>query len=299
MTSSLAAPNEDVDIFAVVREAIAISTARSHLGRDQRSISFKLDLQGAAEIRADRIEILGALVSLIDFMRNSVPDGSVINLGAKRDADLQMITLIITLRDECGPIYGPAQNGTHTPSPGFEPIQLDAVGDLFDCVPGPNSGVTLRLPLSTVSNRENANAAFETRSWLKILLVDDDEAALNINSRLLQRDGHRITTARDGIEGLHRLVSESYDLVLTDDVMPKMSGRKLARAVKKLRSDIPVIIATSHWSQRSSGSEIPEGVDLIIFKPLTPEELRNAVRSVASTRAFEPTSYRKNLTIPL
>jgi two-component system chemotaxis sensor kinase CheA len=58
----------------------------------------------------------------------------------------------------------------------------------------------------------------------KILLVDDDEITLNSIYDLLSQIGYDVITAHDGLEGLHKFLTNHFDLVITDIAMPKMNG---------------------------------------------------------------------------
>jgi CheY-like chemotaxis protein len=114
---------------------------------------------------------------------------------------------------------------------------------------------------------------------LEILLVDDQPAALDVMQRLLEREGHRVTTAENGIEALARLQDMRADLVITDRAMPRMGGDELASYVKQLQRPVPVIMVTG-FGVLMSPEEMPPGVDLVLSKPLTLHALLDAVARV-------------------
>lgn len=107
---------------------------------------------------------------------------------------------------------------------------------------------------------------------LRVLLVDDEEVVLLILSRLLTQDGHQVDTAQGGHEALRMLEHESYDLLITDHGMPIMDGLELARRARSLRP-LPILMLTGS----SEITRVPEEVDEIMPKPVTKEDLREAL----------------------
>lgn len=75
-----------------------------------------------------------------------------------------------------------------------------------------------------------------------ILCVDDERVSLKVRSRVLEKAGHEVIQADSAAEALEILRSRSVDLVLTDLLMPVMTGAELAREVKKLRPNLPVVL---------------------------------------------------------
>jgi PAS domain S-box-containing protein len=112
---------------------------------------------------------------------------------------------------------------------------------------------------------------------LRILFVDDEESARRLVSRYLEADGHRVTVAIDGQEGLKSFGSEHFDAVILDRAMPKMSGDDLAAAIKKISPRTPVIMLTGFGDTMRDHDEHPAGVDVIVPKPVTRDDLRQAL----------------------
>lgn len=75
-----------------------------------------------------------------------------------------------------------------------------------------------------------------------ILCVDDERVSLKVRSRVLEKAGHEVIQADSAAEALEILRSRSVDLVLTDLLMPGMTGAELAREVKKLSPNLPVVL---------------------------------------------------------
>jgi len=80
---------------------------------------------------------------------------------------------------------------------------------------------------------------------IKILVVDDETAILNMLDLALSRKGYQVDTAESGEQGLKNLQSNDYNLVITDMVMGKMSGEDMLREVRQLKGDNVPVIAMS------------------------------------------------------
>ena len=90
-------------------------------------------------------------------------------------------------------------------------------------------------------------------------------------------DQHYVETATNGVEGLKKAHAGQFDLIVTDRSMPKMSGDQLAAAVKQMNPKTPVLLLTGFGELMAAREERPEGVDLIVSKPVTMTALREAV----------------------
>ena len=117
-------------------------------------------------------------------------------------------------------------------------------------------------------------ATFSKQVGKRILLVDDDESARQSIKLLLNIDRHAVTEAKDGIEALEFLATESFDLVIVDYAMPKMLGGDLAAIIKRAKPDQPILMVTAYMEQLV-GSDTP--VDALLGKPFGIEELRRAI----------------------
>lgn len=120
-----------------------------------------------------------------------------------------------------------------------------------------------------------------TWSWakLRLLVVDDAPTIRRLIGDWLENDGHYVETAADGLQGLEKFKTGTWDLVITDREMPELNGDALATAIKKIKPTLPVLLITGSSDQghgpRGEGSLF----DLIIPKPLTRDLLRGAIAS--------------------
>lgn len=124
------------------------------------------------------------------------------------------------------------------------------------------------------------NSKSHHQSFLRILVVDDEQRVREILSMCLSSDGHVVETATNGHEGLDKFWAGRFDLVLTDRMMPKMSGDQLASAIKEIAPHTPVIMLTGLGEMMKAAGQCPEGVDMILSKPIMLTELRDALIKV-------------------
>jgi CheY-like chemotaxis protein len=85
-----------------------------------------------------------------------------------------------------------------------------------------------------------------------VLVVDDDSLVLTSTTLLLEDLGHRVVSATSGANALMLFDQEVIDLLITDMAMPQMSGAQLAHAVRLLKPDLPIILATG-YAERLEG----------------------------------------------
>src|SRR4029077_11819565 len=102
----------------------------------------------------------------------------------------------------------------------------------------------------------------------------------------LRVDGHSPVTANNGREALERFCAESFDLIITDQSMPGLNGVQLAAEAKKHNSNARVILLTGFGDEMQAAGDLPEGVDLVLSKPISAAELLRAVAG-AVTRMDE------------
>ena len=112
-----------------------------------------------------------------------------------------------------------------------------------------------------------------------ILVVDDEEAVLNMLDQALTRMGCRVTCQNSSLKALELVQSDPkrFDLVITDLTMPDLTGDKLISGIKKIRPDIPVILCSGFnetiLNQKATGTK----PDKILMKPVTKNELAEAL----------------------
>ena len=122
---------------------------------------------------------------------------------------------------------------------------------------------------------------------LRVLCVDDDALVLMSTIDMLEELGHRAVSASSGQAALSVLAegTEPFDLLLTDQSMPGMSGLQLAVHARQLRPAMAVIVATG-YSELSENSELRLPV---LRKPFTQAELAHAIASATAGETIDAT----------
>jgi CheY-like chemotaxis protein len=120
----------------------------------------------------------------------------------------------------------------------------------------------------------------------RILVVEDEEAVRDIVCRLLAKSGYEVFAAANPAEALHLCRAEGleYDALLTDVIMPGMSGTQLAAELRSDRPDLPVLFMSGYTSGPApGGQELPADAPLI-RKPFDTQTLLNEVHRLTAIR---------------
>lgn len=107
-----------------------------------------------------------------------------------------------------------------------------------------------------------------------ILLVDDDPAVRESLKLLLSIDRHTVTEASSGHEALHLFTGAQFDLVILDYLMPDMLGEELARHIKNLAPNQPILMVTAYLEKLVNAGK---PADALLGKPISVEDLRRAM----------------------
>jgi CheY-like chemotaxis protein len=115
-----------------------------------------------------------------------------------------------------------------------------------------------------------------------IMFVDDEELLVTVSTRMLERLGYSVTGFTNPEEALANFKDskDSYDLIITDKTMPKMTGLTLAGEIKKIRPDIPILLCTGFQDNDINEKIQKAGISEYIIKPLNNLEMAGAVRKV-------------------
>lgn len=119
-----------------------------------------------------------------------------------------------------------------------------------------------------------------------LLFVDDEEPIVQVAVRILERLGYEVTAAQSSPEALEIFIRDShaFDVVITDQTMPGMTGIALVEELKKVRSDIPVILCSGRADLMPSHQTRKLGIAAYVTKPFSSEELAKALQSVLGDR---------------
>jgi PAS domain S-box-containing protein len=149
---------------------------------------------------------------------------------------------------------------------------------------GHGSSFAIYLPRvdSPVVTGDDAEAPMVRGNGERVLVVDDEEALMAVTSETLKRLGYEPAAFPDGAAALAEFESQpgSFDAVITDEVMPGLTGTDLARSLRRYRSDLPIMLVSGYIGPMMSERALAAGVDAILKKPVQSRELASALARV-------------------
>jgi PAS domain S-box-containing protein len=115
-----------------------------------------------------------------------------------------------------------------------------------------------------------------------VLLVEDEAQVRAAARRILERAGYRVLEARTGAEAIRRFVAQAavIDVIVTDVVMPEMSGRELVARARAFRPGVPALFLSGYTDAMALQAQLLESRSSFLQKPFTPETLTRKVREV-------------------
>lgn len=113
-----------------------------------------------------------------------------------------------------------------------------------------------------------------------ILVVDDDDEIRELLEFDLQQSGYNIDTANNGVEGLEKALSNYYDLILLDVMMPKMNGFDVCKNIRKAHNSVPILLLTAKGTIHDKTEGFDCGADDYLIKPFDIQEVLLRVRAL-------------------
>jgi len=153
--------------------------------------------------------------------------------------------------------------------------------------PGKSTTFAIYLPCSAGPAVRPASVAESIpRGHEHILFVDDEAILVNLGQELLTRLGYTVTGHTSGVEALHafRAAPQQFDLVITDQTMPTMTGEALVRALRDIRLDLPIVLCTGFSYAMTKDKAAALGIDAFLLKPLVAHDLGRTIRQVLAQR---------------
>jgi len=151
-----------------------------------------------------------------------------------------------------------------------------------DSIPGEGTTFEIYLPVSGAEiNEVETVKEINTAGGETILLVDDEEVLTEVNADILESMGYKVIRCNSGADALTVFSEdpERIDLVVTDMTMPGMTGLNLSIELKRIKTELPVILCTGYNEQLTKEKAEEAGVLKIIMKPFSSAELGIAVKN--------------------
>ncbi len=147
---------------------------------------------------------------------------------------------------------------------------------------------TVRLnksqPKPATSNKSGSLKNIEFHKKLKILLVEDNDINRKVAIYNLQKEGHTVDSAINGMQAIEKVKLNDYDLIFMDVHMPIVDGLEATRQIRTLtgKYNIPIIAMTASTTKEEKDKVFDAGMDDFISKPFKPEQLREILEKYSS-----------------
>jgi len=120
----------------------------------------------------------------------------------------------------------------------------------------------------------------QPKARYQILVVDDEPTVCKAIQMMLTYYGHVVETAADGVKALAMYHAGAFDLIITDYLMPEMKGDQLVTEIRRCRPDQRIIMVTAFAEDFMANGKPTGGVDYVLNKPFSLDDLRTAIAQV-------------------
>ena len=135
------------------------------------------------------------------------------------------------------------------------------------------------------AERAQARSKPEARATL-VMVVDDSITVRKVTTRLLERNGMEVVTAKDGVDAIARLQDIKPDIMLLDIEMPRMDGFEVATRVRhdERLSELPIVMITSRTGEKHRERALSIGVNVYLGKPYQEAQLLDVISKLVDVR---------------
>ncbi|MGE5341409.1 MAG: response regulator [Candidatus Omnitrophota bacterium] len=158
-------------------------------------------------------------------------------------------------------------------------------GGEIDVSSEPGNGTTFRVyfPITeALIEAPSESAGHVIGGTERILFVDDEMSLAEMGKHLLEKLGYRVTVRTSSIDALEtfRMIPDQFDLIITDQTMPNLTGIQLSEELLRIRPEIPVILCTGFSETVSKENFKALGVHAFVMKPIIKKEIARVIREV-------------------
>src|SRR5579871_1600361 len=295
-----------VDLSVLGKQVLDLTRARWSDMPQERGVMIQLNVElpdGLSPVAGVESEIREALTNLVFNAVDAMPDGGTLTLRTRAHTTTAKTKYVAVEVSDSGigmneetrrrclePFFTTkGERGTGLGLAMVYGIVQRHHGEIeIDSAPGQGTTMRMLFPETSLTTAGDLAAAPETiPSRLRILVVDDDPLLIKSLRDALETDGHLVTTANGGKEGIAAFQQsltrgERFAAVITDLGMPYVDGRKVSAAIKAASPLTPVILLTG-WGQRLiEEGDAPKDVDRVLNKPPKLRELRAALTELVT-----------------
>lgn len=284
-----------VDLNKVAEQVVSL-TAPKWKGKslaDGVQIEVLTDLHDVSPVAGDGAELREVLTNLLFNAVDAMPSGGTITITTRESNEGVLISVTDTgtgmtekEKEQClEPFF--TTKGDHGTGLGLSVVYgiVQRHGGNIKIKTEKGVGTTFSILFPATTERESTASPqlSSINRSLRVLVVDDQEVICELITEYLHGDTHTTASAFRGDEALALFRTGSFDLVITDQSMPFMNGVQLATAIKTIAPGTPVILLTG-FGEELLAQNLPSGVDLVVGKPVSHADLRQAIFQVLSNQ---------------
>ena len=284
-----------LEVNTLCEQAIAFTTPKwkAKARAIGATIEVRTDFAETPNVLASAPELRESLTNLIFNAVDAMPSGGTITVSTRADGPNVRINVTDTgtgmTEEDTARCLEPffSTKGDQGTGLGLAVVYgiIHRHGGTIEIASEIGRGTTFSLVLPATDQMVTTSGDDEQAAvnrMLSILVVDDQDIICELIAAHLSADGHEPVTVSDSTEALARFEAGNFDLVITDQSMPGMSGEQLAKKIKERKPGAHVIMLTGFGDDLLTDGKAPEGVGRVLSKPVSSEELRRAIFEVTS-----------------
>jgi PAS domain S-box-containing protein len=287
-----------VDVTDIILDAIELTRPRWKNSMEKFGCTIELcrELQPECWVSIHASDLREVLTNLIFNAIDAMPQGGTLTLGSERQEGwviLEVIDSGLGMDEEVqrkvfDPFYttkGVTNSGLGL-SVSYSLVRRYGGEISLESRVGMGSRFRIQLPAAVhCALPVHSQEAIILSSPRKLLVVDDEEDILSLIQDMLLMAGHQVTVAHDGQKAMELIEQGDFDMVFTDLGMPSINGWNIARKVKDIKPEIPVVLVTG-WGAQYEGQDLSsQGIDLVLPKPVSYKQLVSAIKTCLSESA--------------
>ncbi len=285
-----------VDLSSIVRGAVELTRPqwRDAAQVAGRTIEVSLELEDGLLVSGQAAELREVLTNLLLNAIDAMPRGGqvsilgrqvgqrirleVVDTGVGMSAEVRrrVFEPFFTTKTEAGTGLGLAVS--------YGIVQRRGGQISVESTPMQGTKFVLEFPPAVESSPGPRTVAEPPASSRRILVVDDEPALASVLRRLLESEGHQVTSCTSGAQALELFDPAQHELVMTDFGMPDLNGLQLATALHDRSPDTPIILVTG-WGNELDPEEPPRGIARVLAKPY---RLASVLEAVTDALAVKP-----------
>jgi signal transduction histidine kinase len=287
--------HSSIKLQTIIEDAIAITRPKWKEEMNARGISINCicEFDDVPDIYGNSTELREAITNLLFNASDAMSRSGTITFRLYKDAAEGVTAEVAdtgdgmdeeTLKRCIEPFF--TTKGVHGSGLGMAMVHgiMERHGGSMDISSEVGSGTTVRLNFPAANAQAETDADThkdcDSLSPTRVLVIDDDERSREYLRIMLEKDGHHVTLSSNGKDGVTLCGQKSFDLVITDQAMPGMSGIETARQITQMKFETPIIMVSGFGDILSNAKEQPYWIDRIMSKPIDRNQLRKAMSDV-------------------